>query len=303
MKRTSPLVRRVNRLLLAAAALSATGLIGCTTPGDRDRANRMATSAEERLNALVEENERLRDELDDCSSLASSQSSQISSLQADLQAYAAQGGQVAAMRERLMKMDDQLKNMPSSGLSAETSLELANLAQRFSDFMTFDPERGLLQFKSDLTFDPGSDVVKAEARRGLDQLARVMSTSGASDYYLHVVGHTDSQAISNAATKARHPTNRHLSVHRAIAVSEALQKASVSVPPARILVGGWGQYDPVVANNPRGGTAPNRRVDIWILPMNERRAAGAADISSESETGPAPMASPTSDREVEIPIK
>lgn len=299
MKRTSPLVRSVNRLLLAAAALAATGLIGCTTPGDRDRANRMATNAEERLRAMVEENERLRDELDDCTSLASSQSAQISSLQSDIQAYEAQSGQLAGMRERLMKMDDQLKNMPTSGLSAETSLELANLAQRFSDFMTFDPQRGLVQFKSDLTFDPGSDVVKAEARRGLDQLARVMGTSGASGYYLHVVGHTDSQAISNPATKAKHPTNRHLSVHRAIAVSEALQKASVAMPADRILVGGWGQYDPVVVNNARGGTAANRRVDIWILPMSERRAAGNVGSPSEPESGPAPAGNPAE----EIPIK
>ncbi|MCA9310229.1 MAG: OmpA family protein [Phycisphaerales bacterium] len=301
MKRTSPLVRSVTRLLIGVSALAAAGLVGCTTPADRDRANQIATNAEERLRALTQENENLRRELDDCGSLTASQAGQISSLQQDLQSYAAQRDQLSSMRERIMKMDDQLKSLPSSGLSAETSLELANLAQRFRDLMTYDPERGLIQFRSDLTFDPGSDVVKAEARRGLDQLARVMATSGANGYYLHVVGHTDSQTISNPATKSKHPTNRHLSVHRAIAVSEALQKASVPVSADRILVGGWGQYDPVVPNNDKGGTAANRRVDIWILPLSERRAAGTMPV--ESTGSAAPVAAPVDNPSEEIPIK
>ncbi len=302
MKSTSPIVRTATRFLLGVSAVAATGLVGCTSTADRNRANQIATNAEERLHALVQENERLRDELDDCVSLSSSQADQVASLQQDIQMYEAQGVQLTRMREQLMKMDDQLKSLPASGLGPETTLELANLAQRFGDLMTFDAERGLLQFKSDLTFDPGSDVVKAEARRGLDQLARVMSTSGASGYYLHVIGHTDSQTISNPTTKAKHPTNRHLSVHRAIAVSEALQKANMGIAADRVLVGGWGQYDPVVANNPKGGTAANRRVDIWVLPMSKRRAAGTNPVSASSG-GAVPVEAPVRNRTEEIPIK
>ena len=42
---------------------------------------------------------------------------------------------------------------------------------------------------------------------------------GLEHFDLVVAGHTDDVPIKKAATKAKHPTNWHLSVHRAISVA------------------------------------------------------------------------------------
>ncbi len=83
---------------------------------------------------------------------------------------------------------------------------------------------------------------------------------------IRVVGHTDSQPISNPATRQRFANNRVLSVFRAIAVSEALQMRASLATVSRSLVG---PHRPAVANNPTGGTAANRRVEIFVVPMGD----------------------------------
>ena len=119
----------------------------------------------------------------------------------------------------------------------------------------------MVRFGWDLTFGSGSDEVKPEARDGLAQLARILQTADAGEYDIRVVGHTDSQKPGKS--RNRFPTNRHLSVARAIAVGNALEGAGV--PGERIEIVGWGPWRPVVANNERGGTAPIRRVEIFFL--------------------------------------
>jgi hypothetical protein len=56
----------------------------------------------------------------------------------------------------------------------------------------------------------------------------------------------------------------HLSVHRAIAVRDAL--VGDGVAPARFSVMGYGEYRPVAANG-RNGSPENRRVEVFLTPM------------------------------------
>ena len=297
----------ISRLVVATTLGAMVALTGCTTTQSRDIAEEAAISLQNQNDELAAENERLRGELRDVQMLASARGDQVTDLEGRIAQGDEQSGRINQLKEQIRKMDDALTSLPSGGgLDARTALALTRLAESYPDLMSFDADRGLLRFKSDLTFAPGSDTLKSEARAGLEQIARVMSTSDASDYYLHVIGHTDSVRIANPATKAKHATNRHLSVHRAIAVSEALQRGSMALPADRILVGGWGQYDPLVPNNDKGGTAANRRVEIWILASSERRASmgGASGMMTESAPeerqvgrAPAPVT------EDEIPIK
>ena len=93
----------------------------------------------------------------------------------------------------------------------------------------------------------GSDQVKPEAASALDALAKICSTQDAQAYQVLIVGHTDDMRISRPETRAKHPTNWHLSVHRAIAVMNILKKG---MPAHRLAVMGFGEFRPLAPNQP-----------------------------------------------------
>ena len=96
----------------------------------------------------------------------------------------------------------------------------------------------------------------------LSAFASIIKSAAADGFEVIVVGHTDNRPVVRPETKAQHPTNWHLSSHRAIAVSNILQKNSY--PPNRIGVMGCGQYRPVADNGTAQGSSENRRVEIIL---------------------------------------
>lgn len=157
-----------------------------------------------------------------------------------------------------------------------TDLALRKLAAANPNLITYDQTLGMLRFASDLTFDSGSDEVKSEARQALAELANVLKSVSGGNYEVHIVGHTDSQPISGA-TATRHPTNMHLSVHRAISVRRVLGEAGV--PWDRMMAAGWADNRPIAPPGPKGNTPANRRVEIFLT--------AASRTSSDSTQTPA----------------
>ncbi|MCH7871903.1 MAG: OmpA family protein, partial [Planctomycetes bacterium] len=68
-------------------------------------------------------------------------------------------------------------------------------------------------------------------------------------------------------TKRRHPSNRHLSVHRAIAVAEVLSKNGL--PAANLAVMGYGAQRPISTD-----LAENRRVEMYLSRRGEVKPLG-----------------------------
>lgn len=160
--------------------------------------------------------------------------------------------------------DDLMKRMGTlqmTPLDQETDRALAALASQYPDLIKYDSAKGMLRFASDLTFNSGDDAVQANARQSLEALAKILNSGAAAQYEVMIVGHTDAQPISGR-TAPRHPTNVHLSVHRAISVRKEL--ASLGVPQDKMEVAGWGEFRPAVPNGPRGNTPQNRRVEIYL---------------------------------------
>ncbi|MHC4706350.1 MAG: OmpA/MotB family protein, partial [Planctomycetota bacterium] len=63
---------------------------------------------------------------------------------------------------------------------------------------------------------------------------------------------------------AKHPTNWHLSAHRAISVLKIMGANNVN--SMRLSARGFGEFRPVVPNEPnKKGHAQNRRVEIYIV--------------------------------------
>ena len=129
---------------------------------------------------------------------------------------------------------DQVGKAGAGPLPVALTNELQTFAAQNPDLVDFDEKLGIVKFKSDFTFDSGSAVVKETARQAISRLASILNCPVASQYDLMVVGHTDSQPVSNPATvKAGHLDNWYLSAHRAISVSKELQRQSVSSAPDR----------------------------------------------------------------------
>lgn len=177
----------------------------------------------------------------------------ISALESDLEKKKAL---IAQMQAQLLQT--------GAPLPPELNMRLKEFAKT-SDMITFDESTGMLKFKSDLLFDLGSDKVAAGAMDALKQLAAIMKTPEAAAFDMVIVGHTDDVPIKKSSTLQAHPTNWHLSVHRAISVLNVL--ASEGISPERMAVKGYGEYRPVEPNKPnKGGNPANRRVEIYIVP-------------------------------------
>lgn len=146
--------------------------------------------------------------------------------------------------------------------------QLDDALQRFASehpsAVTYDAVRGTVKWTSDLLFALGSDVVKNTSFQALKAFTEVVKSAAADGFEVIVVGHTDNQPIKRATTRANHPTNWHLSAHRAISVAAQLQKNGYN--PKRIGVMGCGEYRPVVPNSSEKNRGKNRRVEVYIIP-------------------------------------
>ena len=151
-----------------------------------------------------------------------------------------------------------------AALPMELSVMLADFAKD-NEMVTFDESSGMLKFESDLLFELGSDKVAPEAVGPVKSLCKIMGSGEAKGFDVVIAGHTDDVPIKKKATKAKHPTNWHLSVHRAIAVLNIMTANKMA--PTRVSIRGFGEYRPIAPNKAgKKGNAANRRVEIFIVP-------------------------------------
>jgi len=177
---------------------------------------------------------------------------------------------VAALEEDLAKKKELVASMQERLLYGTTPLPV-ELITKLEDFakqhemVTYDSSRGVVKFKSDLLFEKGSDKVAPTAVEAVKSLCEILNSEEAKGFDVVIAGHTDDIPILKPTTRAQHPTNWHLSAHRAISVLDIM--GDNNVDPKRMSVRGFGQYRPVVPNAPdKKGNPQNRRVEIFIVP-------------------------------------
>jgi len=202
---------------------------------------------------------------------------QLDQLKRQLEAAEQSGGvevdslrqKIAALEEDLNKKEELIRSMQEklmgvTPLPVEVSTALEDFAAQ-NDMVEYDADRGLVRFKSDLLFERGSDTVTATAAETVRTLCGILNTDAAKDFDIIVAGHTDDMRISRPATRAAHPTNRHLSSHRAISVVVVLEGCGLE--SKRMSTRGFGALRPVAPNAPGNkGNPKNRRVEIFIVP-------------------------------------
>ena len=177
--------------------------------------------------------------------------------------------QIAALEEDLAKKAELIASMQQRLLLGGGALpvELSTLLEDFAkqhDMVTYDASRGLVKFKSDLLFDKGSDNVAASAIEAVKSLTAILNSEQGKKFDVIIAGHTDDIPIQKPETRAKHPTNWHLSAHRAIAVLNVME--SNNIESKRLSARGFGEYRPIAENQPgKKGNPQNRRVEIYIV--------------------------------------
>jgi chemotaxis protein MotB len=177
---------------------------------------------------------------------------------------------IAALEEDIAKKKDLIASMQQRLLSSGAALpvELGTMLEDFAkehDMVTYDSSRGIVKFKSDLLFEKGSDKVASTAVEAVKLLCEIMNSEEAEQFDVIIAGHTDDIPIQRPATREKHPTNWHLSAHRAISVLNVMTTNNIA--SERMSIRGFGEYRPFAENKPdKKGNPQNRRVEIYIVP-------------------------------------
>ena len=268
------------RATLGATLIALAGVsTGCVSQSEHDK-------LWETNRSLTQQNAELRTQLDSVSGRYSSQQANSGRIESAVESLQRENSslkeQLALASANLARFEDRMNDLSFVSLDPVTDRALRQLAGEYPDLIVYDADRGMVRLTSDLTFGSGSDQVQSGAMESLNRLAGVLASMNASDYDIQIAGHTDDRK-PGANTRRNHPTNMHLSAHRAIAVRNVL--GSAGVPWERMSVMGWGEHRPSVANNPSTGTAANRRVEIFLTPSTWNGTV-TADVPTDDTSAP-----------------
>src|SRR5258706_5555218 len=268
-------------------------LTGCVSQSEFKKVEAERNLLRDQVQTVRAEAEEYRNQLGAVSEQANEKDQQITALSSEK----------TELQSQLDEINKQYAEALERGspLPAALTSELTNFASTNADVLSFDSERGISKFKSDVSFAPGSVELTPKALEAVAKLSKILNDKGVADYELMIAGHTDSIQVNRAETiKAGHRDNWYLSAHRAIAVGKALQKNSISA--YRLAMVGYADQRPIASNATDDGRAKNRRVELIILPSKATAAnaewlktgkATAAkkstkkDESAHTETGPA----------------
>ena len=248
------LIRSLNCVFILTLLVS----IGCSPDArlrdQKERSQKQIAALKDDLQIIRQDNTRLNTDL-------AIEKELTAELEEEAQLQHSEFDKLAAENAKLIERLGRAGPLPQ-----ELDNTLAAFAEANAGLLSYDPLKGRIRLLSDVTFGLGSVDVKDQAKSALAALAQICATEQAQDCQVLIVGHTDDKPIVRPQTKAKHPTNWHLSVHRAIAVMDVLKK---SMPEDRLAVMGFGEFKPIADNAPNnGGNDLNRRVEIFIVPKD-----------------------------------
>lgn len=234
----------------------------------------------DKYEAVRLERDGLRQQLDRSQTEVTAANAKAASYKVQIDQLMAAGPNSSALAQNLQQQNTQLQlqladyerryndlvNKVGQGpaLPAVLTSELTKFANENADLVDFDAQKGIVKFKSDVTFASGDATLKPDARQVIDRFSKILNSNAARSYELFVAGHTDNKPVSNPATLKLHPNNWYLSSHRAISVGNELIKSGVTA--RRIGVVGYADQRPIASNDTPAGMAANRRVEVLILP-------------------------------------
>lgn len=273
--------------LLALAVLST----GCVAQKSHDDLLSVNRQLEERNTVLEQQIAALRLSSGQSASSIAALEARIARLAALEARYAEDQNTIAEKNKMIAQLNAQIAKLGSGqnqivvveGLPPEVSDALRELAAANPDLMIYDEDRGMIRLRSDLTFGLGSDVVGDSAKTALARLANVLTGGAAANFDIQVVGHTDAVPVKSARGKQLYGDNRGLSSNRGDSVARVL--IANGVKAGRVLSGGRGATQPIEANNAKGQSKANRRVEIFLVKASDAPAPAPAQPAAPATGG------------------
>jgi chemotaxis protein MotB len=277
-------------LALAALAFSLTGCVSEEKyTAMKLRADQLAaqsSQAESDANAARAQADAYKAQIDGIGNTATLNGSMVQNLNSQNADLKAQVAAWQAKYEAALSAPPQVIVNGGTALPAQLSNALSEFAAANPDIVDFDAARGVVKFKSDVTFASGKTDLSAKAVDAVRRFSQILNSQGANEYELMVAGHTDNQRVTRQETiQEGNFDNWYLSSHRAISVAAELVKNGVS--KARLGIAGYADQRPIASNATEAGRSQNRRVEILILPTTARSMpSGGGAISASHRVAP-----------------
>jgi chemotaxis protein MotB len=288
---TPPSVRAPRPLLTLALALIAT-VSACVTTGTYDRKvaaldkvradhDRAAAERESELRRQIQalqtqlgdaskhlavlntERDALRKKLDDTTALAGELKSRLERLGQNVDKLTSEKGQLAqVLADTKTRLEDLRRQEAAAEARAATFRNLVARLRSMIDAgrlkVVIRDGRMLIALPNDVLFESGKTSIKPDGQAALTEVAKILATI--TDRHFLVAGHTDDVPIHTA----HFPSNWELSTARAVEVTRFL--VANGMRPQVLAAAGYGEFDPVVANDSPEHRAQNRRIEIVLQP-------------------------------------
>jgi chemotaxis protein MotB len=221
------------------------------------------TAKAQALVATSQERDELKKQLDDGTALVGELKSRLEKLGQNVEKLAGEKGQLAQGLEDAKNRLEELRRQKSAAeASAATFRTLVERLRSMIDAgklqVVIRDGRMLIALPDAVLFDSGKTEVKQDGQGALGQVASVLSSL--ENRHFIVAGHTDTNPIH---TK-EFPSNWELSTARAVRVTQYL--ISRGMRPGVLAAAGYGEFDPVAANDSPEHRAQNRRIEIVLQP-------------------------------------
>lgn len=192
----------------------------------------------------------------------------------------------AALAETRKQLDELKKQQAAAEARVQQFQELVRKFQKLADAgklkVVMRQGRMIIELPTDVLFDSGKSEVRKAGRATILEVGRVLASMP--DRSFQVAGHTDNVKISTA----RFPSNWELSTARAVEVLKILIDAKMK--PANLSAAGYGEFDPIGANNSDANKQKNRRIEITLVPNLEEFVKLPEKAAAPAPAAPAPAA-------------
>lgn len=128
---------------------------------------------------------------------------------------------------------------------------------------TLTDEGLLITILNDIFFDSGSADIRAKDQKLAKEISELLVMNPPRN--IIVSGHTDNVPINNS----EFDSNWHLSVMRAVNFMKVLIE-NEKLDPKAFSAKGFGEYKPVSKNDTKEGRQKNRRVEVLVLPYEQK---------------------------------
>lgn len=240
-------------------ALGLIGLAGCVMQSKYDRslgvlskyqADRLQTEADR--DAAVAKMQTI---LDEQSGVLAQTRATAAKEKAGLEAeVAASREELAAVREQRRQAEKRMEEW------RKLTGKLSEMISSGKIKVSIRDGRMLVDLPSSVLFASGKAELQAAGKPTIAEVAKVLKEFPGRQFV--VAGHTDNVPINPKASTFQ--DNWELSAARALTVTKFLIENGLK--PSTISAAGYGEYDPVAANNNPRGQQQNRRIEIVLMP-------------------------------------